>query len=92
MLKKIKTITKKTSQNTVYFAKKNFRKNPGGEMLLLNPQDRGWSVVITMSKRNQLSWRWRQIRYVFGATCLTEDAKHYGLCSPIKFLTHQKNF
>ena len=43
-------------------------------MLLLNASDRGWSMVITTSKRNQLSWRWRQIRHVFGATCLTEES------------------
>ena len=26
----------------------------------------------SMSKKNQLSWRWRQVRHVFGFTLITE--------------------
>ena len=36
MLKNIKTITKKKHHKTQCIFLKNFRKNPGGEMLLLN--------------------------------------------------------
>ena len=49
----------------------------GGCGTLFNASDRGWSVAITMEISDQLSWKWRKLRHVFG------DTLSYGAGPPV---------
>ena len=66
MLKKIKTITKKTSQNTVYFAKKKFSqksrrgnafiKSLGSRLVSGNYHEQKEPVVMEMASNPPCFW------------------------------------